>query len=298
MKEIATKCAICNTLGNSQEIYPATKDSLSFSVATFSARRVPDRKYYRWVRCNNCRLLRSDPVTDIDLANLYENSTFDYQSEVPGLKKTYGKILKKAFRRGFAGRSLLEIGGGNGFFMEEAKDAGFKEVKGVEPSISAAQAARIDIRSEITIGLMEEGLFQDKSFDVVAMFHVMDHLTDPVQVLKIANPLLKPGGIFLTAVHNCEAISAKILGNKSPIFDVEHTYLYSKSTAKKLFEEAGYKNIVCKRYSNHYSGLYLIQLMPLGQKLKSKLMNSAFGRMAGRFRFVVPLGNMWISGEA
>ena len=297
MIEIATKCAICGTYDNSTELYPATNDSLSFSVATFSARRIPDRRHYRWVRCNKCSLLRSDPVFNINLGDLYEKSSFDYQNELSGLKKTYIKILRKAFQEEFSKKSLLEIGGGNGFFMEKAKDSGFSSVRGVEPSIPAAAEAREDIRPLITVGLMKEGLFADASFDVIAMFHVMDHLPDPLDLLTIAKPLLKSGGIFLMAVHNTKAISARVLGRHSPIYDVEHTYLYSKKTAKKLFEAAGYSNVICKRYSNHYSGLYLIQLIPIKYELKVKLMEGAFGRLAARLNFVLPLGNIWVSGE-
>ena len=65
--EIATKCPICETLNNSVSVYPSNVDANSFSTEVFSARRLPDRRHYQWVRCNSCTLLRSDPVLDVDL---------------------------------------------------------------------------------------------------------------------------------------------------------------------------------------------------------------------------------------
>ena len=93
--EIATKCPICETLNNSISVYPSNVDANSFSTEVFSARRLPDRRHYQWVRCNSCTLLRSDPVLDVDLEKLYVESTFDYSTEVDGLKKTYFKGARR-----------------------------------------------------------------------------------------------------------------------------------------------------------------------------------------------------------
>ena len=80
MEFISTKCAICGTPGNADVVYKASLDESTFSVEVFSARRLPDRRHYQWVRCRNCDLLRSDPILNVDLADLYEKSTFDYSS--------------------------------------------------------------------------------------------------------------------------------------------------------------------------------------------------------------------------
>lgn len=93
--EIATKCPICESLANAVPVYPSNVDESSFSTEIFSARRLPDRRHYQWVRCNKCTLLRSDPVLDVDLEKLYVESTFDYSTEVDGLKKTYFNLVKK-----------------------------------------------------------------------------------------------------------------------------------------------------------------------------------------------------------
>jgi 2-polyprenyl-3-methyl-5-hydroxy-6-metoxy-1,4-benzoquinol methylase len=292
---IETKCAICKTLGNSKIIYKSTVDSNSFTPEIFSARRIPDRKYYQWVSCNNCGLYRSDPVSDIDLSELYKKSTFDYSNELHGLSNSYKKIVSKTCKNPFE-KTLIEIGGGNGFFLEEALGMGFKSVVEIEPSVNAYNSAKPNLRQYFIVDMLKPGLIGDKVADIVVIFHVLDHLTDPADVLSLIYKMLKPGGSICIAVHNINSFSAKVLGSKSPIFDVEHTYLYSKKTIKKLLKDAGFKKVKASHYKNSYSLKYLIHLIPLNDTLKKKLLGSIITNKLFSIRLTVPLGNMWATG--
>lgn len=293
--QISTPCAICNSLGNSQVIYESTIDSSSFTPEIFSARRIPDRKYYQWVRCNICGLYRSDPISDIDLSELYKKSNFDYSNELHGLSNSYKKIVLKTCQKP-SGKTLVEIGGGNGFFLEEALDMGFKSVIEIEPSLNAYNSAKSELKKFFIVDMLKPGLIEDEIADIVVIFHVLDHLTDPLEVLSLVYKMLKPGGSICIAVHNINSVSAKVLGNKSPIFDVEHTYLYSKSTIKKLLAEAGFKKIKASHYKNSYSLRYIIHLIPFSYKLKKKLLDSKISQKLFNVRITVPLGNMWAVG--
>ena len=294
---VPTRCPICETYENSTIVFPANIDQESFSVEVFSARRMPDRRHYQWVRCNTCTLLRSDPVFDIDLEKLYVSSTFDYSIEVEGLSRTYLELLEKACDGNVQGKSLLEIGGGNGFVLEVALDGGFQSVAGVEPSIEAISAARIDIKPQLLASIMKENLVPDNSFDVVAMFHTLDHLPDPVDTLKLAYKSLKAGGVMVVAIHNEGSWSAKLLRERSPIVDVEHTHLYSKKTAELIFAKSGFVNVTSGPYKNHYSLAYLIHLIPIPSSLKKFLLNSWFGGLMRRLKVRVGLGNMYVIGS-
>ena len=165
--EIATKCPICETLNNSVSVYPSNVDANSFSTEVFSARRLPDRRHYQWVRCNSCTLLRSDPVLNVDLEQLYVESTFDYSTEIDGLKKTYFNLVQKALGNKQLRKSIFEVGGGNGFFLEAAKDGGFKSVAGVEPSTEAIKAARSDIKPHLIASMMNASSMGTICFNVV-----------------------------------------------------------------------------------------------------------------------------------
>ena len=294
--ELATICPICESFDNSVQIYPSNVDTETFNAEVFSARRLPDRQHYQWVRCLSCGLLRSDPVLEVNLTQLYEESSFDYSTEVSGLKKTYLGLVKKAMGRSFPTHSVFEVGGGNGFFLEAAIDFGFKKIAGVEPSYAAISAAREDVKPFLIASMMSSSVLPDNSFQIGAMFHTLDHLQDPIQTLKDCLGALEPGGSFVVAVHNERSWSARLLGERSPIIDVEHTYLYSLATGIQIFEKAGFTNVRSGSYSNHYSLAYILHLLPISRKFRKIVLGSWVGNLLSKIKIVVPLGNMWIAG--
>lgn len=294
--ELKTICPICESLGNSTPIYTSNVNLETFNAEVFSARRLPDRQHYQWVRCVSCSLLRSDPVLDVNLTQLYEESTFDYSTETNGLKKTYLRLVRKALGKTISPRSIFEVGGGNGFFLEAAKDFGFKKIVGVEPSHAAIDAARADIKPYLIVSMMSSSVLPKNSFQVGAMFHTLDHLQEPIRTLKDCLDALEPGGTFVVAVHNERSWSARLLGERSPIIDVEHTYLYSLKTGIQIFEKAGFTKVRSGSYNNHYSLAYILHLLPISRKFRKLVLGSWVGRLLSKIKIVVPLGNMWIAG--
>ena len=294
--EIATKCPICETVGNAVPVYPSNVDETSFSTEIFSARRLPDRRHYQWVRCNKCTVLRSDPVLDVDLEKLYVESTFDYSTEVDGLKKTYFNLVKKALGGKKFKKSIFEVGGGNGFFLEAAKDGGFANVAGVEPSTEAINAARADIKPHMIASMMKAGVLADNSFEVGTMFHTLDHLTDPVSTLKTCADALQKGGVFVVAIHNERSWSARLMGERSPIIDVEHTHLYTRKSGEALFKKIGFIDVRSGAYNNHYSLAYILHLIPISRTFRKRVLESSIGTLLSKIKVIVPLGNMWVAG--
>ncbi len=297
MEYIATRCAICKTLENSTVVYSANITSSTLSPEVFSARRIPDRIHYQWVQCKTCHLFRSDPILKTNLSKLYQESTFDYLTEISGLKKAYVHITRRALAPNKPRGSVLEVGGGNGFYLEAALEIGFLKATAVEPSIQAVNKSRPDIRKNTIVGIMREGLVKKDSQDFIAMFHVMDHLPDPLETLRACVLALKPGGTLVVAVHDVNSWSARLLRSRSPIIDVEHTYLFSKSTAQRIFKISGLVNVKSHSYSNNYSLAYLLHLIPFPKKSKAWILHSAFGRTLQKVRVSLKLGNIWIAGS-
>jgi SAM-dependent methyltransferase len=293
---INTNCAICDTPGNSKILYDSNISNDSFTVQIFSARRTPDQLRYQWVRCIECGLLRSDPVSKIDLEILYTNSSFDYSSEVGGLNKTYVKIFKKVMKDTNRVDSVFEVGGGNGFFLEELGKIGIPNLIEVEPSKNAISSAISESKVHFIQNIMKEGLIKEQSQDVSVMFHTLDHLPDPLDTLRLCMSALAPGGKFIAAVHNERAFSSRLLKHRSPIFDIEHTYLYNKATAENLLMKAGFINVGARTYLNYYSFAYILHLLPLPLKFKSLILQNKFGRVLSKIKVWLPLGNIYIYG--
>lgn len=292
---IPTRCAICGTQGQAAELHPANFSLDHLTAEVFSARRLPDRIHYRLVKCHTCGLVRSDPVVaPARLAQLYAQSTFTYGGEVGDLRRTYGRYLAKLIRCGARKNALLEIGCGSGFFLEEALDRGFQVVRGIEPSQQAIDQAAPRVRGGIMCGLMGPGIFHADQFDVICLFQVFDHLLEPGALLDECFRLLKPGGFMLCINHNIEAISARLLGERSPIIDVEHTYLYSPATMARIFLDHGFHIRRRGGVWNTYHLGYLMRLIPMPAALKRRLLDGMKNSRIGRLRLSVPLGNLYL----
>lgn len=288
-----TRCAICDREGNATERWPATFNRDAFSARVFSARRMPDRVHYRMVTCNACGLVRSDPVAGAELlARLYASSRFDYVEEVESIQATYGRALARVEARSARRNALLEIGCGNGFFLQHALQRGWREVRGVEPSADAVAKAPPELDGAIVQDIMRAGLFAADTFDAVCLFQVLDHISDPAELLEECFAVLRPGGHILAFNHNVHAWSARLLGERSPIVDIEHTYLYSPATMRGIFTKAGFVDVSVRSIRNTYSLAYLAQLAPLPAGVKSTALSHLRSSTLGRVRLTVPLGNL------
>ena len=295
----ATCCAICETEGNATTVYESNFQPEDLTPEVFSARRSPDRLHYRIVRCRSCGLLRSDPVLPVAATErLYQESQFAYGCETANLQRTYGAYLRVLERHGAGKRTLLEIGCGNGFFLEEALRQGYGSVAGVEPSREAVARAAEHIRPCLTTGFIEPGLYRARQFDLICLFQVLDHLRQPEVALRECRRLLKPGGLVLAIQHNAAAMSARLLGERSPIIDVEHTYLYTPQTLERLFEKCGLATVDAGPSWNRYSMSYLIHLLPLPTRLKQALGGVLEATRVGRLPVRARLGNFFCVGHS
>lgn len=290
-----TRCAICGGEGNASELYPARLGPDAFRPQVFSARRLPDGLHYRLVKCRSCGLVRSDPAADPGrIATIYSESSFDYGDEIGNLTATYGRYLRALERFEVQRGSLLEIGCGNGFFLQEALRQGYADVRGIEPGADAVSRADPAIRPRIVADVIRPGLFEAERFDVICLFQVLDHLPDPAAVLDECYTVLKPNGLILCLNHNVDAISARLLSEKSPIVDVEHTYLFGPQTLRKLYELRGFRVERIAAAWNRYSLRYLLLLLPLPAVLKGPLRALLDTGALGRISLSLPLGNAYV----
>lgn len=288
-----TRCAICGTEGNARILYEARLPANSFSPEIFSARREPDRIHYRIVKCRACDLVRSDPILDEDsLVELYSGASFDYQEELENLKKTYRGALDRLFLKDPSHKRLLDVGCGNGFVLEEALRAGWEKVAGFEPTTDAVTAAAPGVRDSIITGPLVAGQFEAGSFSAITLFQVLDHLSDPLEALQTCADYLEPGGVMLIWNHNVAALSARLLGERSPIFDVEHTYLYSPRTLSRLIEAAGLSVLEVGSVRNTYSIPYFLRLAPLPTGLEASAGRVLKALTLDSSTLNLPLGNM------
>lgn len=272
-----TECLFCRQ-ATDKTLYPQCFSPESFTGYTFSARRLRKREHYRIVACQSCGLVRSDPILDdASLAKLYAQSTFLFSEEEAYAARTYAELFLE-LRTRFAGRrpirSLLEIGCSTGFFLERALDMGVAEVLGFEPSRDCLAHAGKRVRPHIISAPFHADLLDGQTFDLACAFHVLDHLPRPDETLRDMVSLVNPGGFLLLVCHDVQAWTAKLLGDHSPIFDLEHIYLFSRDTLVRLVGQTGMTVLHCGSLTNCYPLGYWLRMAPGGSKL-ARLLTSA-----------------------
>jgi len=261
----------------------------------FTARRVPDKLHYRVVKCRKCGLVFSNPILSFgEIRRLYVASKFTYGSHTSDLKDTYAHYLKHYLNYVGNRENFLEIGCGNGFFLEVALDLGFKNVYGVEPSHQAVAAASPRVRNKIRSEMFDPSSFSSNQFDVISFFHTIDHVLNPNQFLTGCYGLLSDSGIVLCICHNVESLPAKLLAERCPIIDVEHICLFSKSTLSRIFEKNGFNVIDVFDVSNRFSLEYWVQIFPFPTSLKRRAKDLLRMLRVEKWKLKLKAGNIGI----
>lgn len=128
--------------------------------------------------------------------------------------------------------SLADLGAGTGTFLERAKNKGWK-VTGVEPNPDARQQANekgIVLKNSIA-------QLEGQQFDVVTLWHVLEHLPDLEDALRRIKELVKPGGTLVIAVPNFKSFDARYYGEFWAAYDTpRHLWHFSKSSMIQLLK--------------------------------------------------------------
>lgn len=136
---------------------------------------------------------------------------------------------------------VLDVGCGNGAWLEMARDAGW-QVGGVEPDPVSREQARtrgFDVRGAIDDWLTEPG-----SFDYVTMSHVIEHVHDPLALLRDSLALLRTGGGLFVDTPNVDALGHSIYGRHwRGLEPPRHLVLFNRDSLSKAVSDAGFRNI-------------------------------------------------------
>jgi SAM-dependent methyltransferase len=290
-------CPLCGSSDHSRIMAESNIDLEKLDRFAFASRKSPEYMHPRLINCNGCGLLYGSPVLAPEvLARAYQAADYDSNTEAHHASSTYSDQIRKTLHSLPDLNGTLDIGTGNGAFLEQLITLGFQNVAGVEPSEAPYAAAPPGIREKIRLGIFRAEDFTRGQFVLVTCFQTMEHVPDPLGIARGVLSLLKPGGCFAIVIHNREALSAKILGFKSPIFDIEHLQLFSPRTARRLLEEAGFRRVKVTAIWNRYPLHYWLKLLPLPSGTKSHLLQWANRSSLGRMMIPLPAGNLFAVG--
>lgn len=264
-KYITKECLFCNSTDAATHPVLYKKNFLdeNLNAEVFSARRTTEHFHYEMLKCAKTGLIFSHNILDDDSLNeLYKGSVVTFGEQTEFIKRDYWQPIADYVKKWKKGKAL-DIGCSNGFFLEVMKDNGYSEVFGVEPGEEPKAIARKDIRDNIYTGFYGPGLYPKDHFDLITCFQTLDHLSDPLGMLKNMYENVKPGGNVYMIMHNTKALQAKLFGEKSPIIDVEHIYLFNKENLPELCKKAGFKVVSVFDVKNGYPLSYWVRMSPL-----------------------------------
>jgi 2-polyprenyl-3-methyl-5-hydroxy-6-metoxy-1,4-benzoquinol methylase len=134
------------------------------------------------------------------------------------------------------GIRVLDIGCGNGSFLLKCRRLGASSVVGVEPDKGMAIAAKRHLDIEIHNGYLEDLPRENGLFGLIVLWQVLEHLSNPCQVMRLIHERLEPDGVIAVSMPNAGEFNAQGIGWTGFRVDYDHMCYYTKEVAAFLFE--------------------------------------------------------------
>jgi 2-polyprenyl-3-methyl-5-hydroxy-6-metoxy-1,4-benzoquinol methylase len=197
-------------------------------------------RHHTIVKCQNCGLIYTNPrFTGEEILDSYvavEDPL--YLEERDGRVLTFERHLRPLEKIKAPPGQLVDMGAYTGVFVEIAAQHGW-DAFGVEPSHWAVEQARERGLHMIEGTLANSGL-ADNSLDVVTMWDVIEHVSNPLGEMQQAERLLKPGGLLVVHTMDIDSGFARVMGGRWPWLMEMHIYYFSQRTLKHMLEKAGF----------------------------------------------------------
>jgi SAM-dependent methyltransferase len=265
---------------------------------------------FQVVVCSGCGTGRFEPFPSPDeIAGFYPPTYYGgagrkFTSTVEGLVRSLASRKARALSRGLpAGGRVLDVGCGRGTLLGDLADLGF-DTHGVEVSQAAAEGVDPRTRIRIAWTLAEAG-YPAESFDLVILWHVLEHLPDPIATLREIHRILRPDGQVSIAVPNFSSLQAK--ATSASWFHLDpprHLFHFPLRALRSMLSDSGFETVSVSHFSMRQNPFGWVQstLNALTSQprnsLYSILQNTGTGevstlqRTANRLAFVVgmPVG--------
>jgi SAM-dependent methyltransferase len=194
------------------------------------------------VRCMRCGHMQLALMpSDAELESAYAAAVSDdYVEEEAGQRETARRMLARIEshvpRRG----SILDLGCWLGFLLAEARERGWSEQVGVEPSAFASAYARDRLGLDVRTGDLFAAPLPERHFDAVVLGDVIEHLPRPAEALDRIATLLRPGGVAWFALPDAGSRVARTLGARWWSVIPTHVQYFTRGSIATLLERSGF----------------------------------------------------------
>ncbi len=294
LETAARPCPVCGaSAGAGQVLHDERFDGARLDRFAFAARKVPELMHWRLVECSACGLLFASPApAEQALAIAYRDAGYDSREEARYAALTYGELLRDVLPHLPQAGGALDVGAGDGAFLGVLRALGFEDLVGVEPSRAPVEAADPEIRPLIREGVFRASDFERGRFRLASCLHTVEHLTDPVTAFRDAYTLLREGGALFVVGHDRRAPVNRLLGRRSPIYDIQHLQLFCPRSLRELLARAGFRDVLVRPFRNRYPLRYWLRSAPLGPRAKHRLIAALDRTRLGAVPVTLPVGNL------
>jgi 2-polyprenyl-3-methyl-5-hydroxy-6-metoxy-1,4-benzoquinol methylase len=241
------------------------------------------KEIFNIVECKKCGFRFTNPRPDAnDIYKYYESENYiSYSHSKKGIINFLYQIIKNhSLKQKFnlinkyktsSGKKILDIGCATGDFLNVFKKNNWLTY-GIEPNEKVRNHAvalyNLNIKDEKELSKLE-----DNSFDVITMWHVLEHVHQLDKRITEVKKLLKKDGILIIAVPNYKSLDADIYKEFWAGYDIpRHLYHFSQSSIKNLFEKYNFK--VEKKFPLKFDSFYISLLSEKYKTEKSRFIKA------------------------
>ena len=204
---------------------------------------------FHYVQCENCNLVYLNPRPNCDFINrLYRDCQYDYldsdiKKDITVEKELYffrfSDRLKEIGTFKKKGR-ILDVGCAWGYFLFLAKKDGW-DIYGTELSLVEAQYAQREFSLNVFRGSLKDAKFPSRFFDVITLWHVLEHIPHPLEEMSEIRRILKEGGLLAIETPKITRLQDDAREHGSIFSTLIHLFYYNNETLNLLMEKAGFK---------------------------------------------------------
>jgi SAM-dependent methyltransferase len=241
------------------------------------------------VQCNRCGLMYLNPRPTPEELDIYYPE--NYEPHVGTKKHRLGWLHRIDYRYGVEKRyraimrycaqpgRMLDVGCGPGAFLDGMREHGW-EVAGIEPGLRPATYAREELGLEIQNTTLEDAHLEPGSLDLVTMWNVLEHLSDPKQGLNCIGEALRPGGLLMFAVPSLESYDLRIFKEYWAGYDIpRHLFVFPPAPLEKMVKAAGFDILKHRCIYGTYNAFAYSARFAMNERIANERLRLALTRL-------------------
>lgn len=214
------------------------------------------------VKCRVCGLQYLEPRLPEDvILDAYGGGTDErFVSQARAREHTFSRYLPDIREAAGGVGRVLDVGTAGGSFLAVSQRAGW-DVVGCEPNRWLAAWGRQHYGIPIHPGTLADLKLPDESFDVVTLWDVLEHVTDPMALLVECRRVLRPDGVLVVNVPDIGSLPARLMRRRWVFLLSVHLSYFTRETLAAMLTRAGFQPIRYRRHWQHLELGYVLSRM-------------------------------------